>query len=128
MYVCMYVCMYACVRACVYICMYVCMYVLFMYGGGVLMMGASATQLSKLDRMQHFAEQLCSTQLILLERHRYAAAIGLLCKLLDGICCEHLQRFYPSFQSSISLAWRSQCLNISRPFLLVSSITTTSLP
>ena len=27
--------------------------------GSVLMMGASATQLSKLDRMQHLAEQLC---------------------------------------------------------------------
>jgi len=28
--------------------------------GSVLMMGASATQLSKLDCMQHFAEWLCS--------------------------------------------------------------------
>ena len=27
--------------------------------GGILLMGASATQLSKLDHMQHFAEQLC---------------------------------------------------------------------
>ena len=46
--------------------------------GNVLMMGASATQLSRLDRMQHLAEQLCSTQFTPLEKHRHAAAIGLL--------------------------------------------------
>jgi len=58
--------------------------------GSVLMMGASATQLSKLDYMQYLAEQLCSTQFIPLERRRHAAAIGLLCKLLDGTCREYL--------------------------------------
>ena len=51
--------------------------------GNVLMMGASPTQLSRLDRMQHLAEQLCSTQFTPLEKRCHAAAIGLLCKLLD---------------------------------------------
>jgi len=36
--------------------------------GSVLMMGASATQLSKLDRMQHFSERICSAQFVFLER------------------------------------------------------------
>lgn len=95
--------------------------------GAILMMGASATQLSKLNCMQHFAEQLCSMHFIPLERHRYPAAIGLLCKLLDGSCREHLQRLCPSFLSSILLPRRSQRLNIPRPFLLASCFTTTSL-
>ena len=84
--------------------------------GSVLMMGASATQLSKVDRMQHLAEQLCSTQFLPLAKRRLAAAIGLLYKLLDGTCREYLQRFCPSFQSSISLPRRSQRLNPLRPF------------
>ena len=95
--------------------------------GSVLMMGASATQLFKFDCMQHLAEQLCSTQFIPLEKRHHAAAIGLLCKLLDGICHEYLQRFCQSFQSSISLPWRSQHLNPIQPFLLANSITTTYL-
>ena len=77
--------------------------------------------------MQHLAEQLCSTQFIPLEKHCHAAAIGLICKLLDGTCCEHLQRFCPLFLASISLPRRSQCLNILQPFLLASFIITTSL-
>jgi len=47
--------------------------------------------------MQHFAEQLYSTQFVPLERCRHAAAVGLLCKLLDEMCREHLQRFCPLF-------------------------------
>ena len=43
--------------------------------------------------MQHLAEQLYSTQFTPIERRRHAAAIDLLCKLLDGTCCECLQRF-----------------------------------
>ena len=39
--------------------------------GNVLMMGASATQMSKLDSMQHLPEPLCSTQFVLLERGRH---------------------------------------------------------
>ena len=58
--------------------------------GDVLMMGASATQL---DSMQHLAEWLCSTQFIPLERYCHAAAIVLLCQLLDCTHRENLQRF-----------------------------------
>ena len=87
-----------------------------------------ATQLSKLDRMQHFTEQLCSSPFIPLQRHRHAAVIGLLYKLLDGLCREYLQVFYPAFLSSISLPQKSQHLNIPWPFLmLANSITTISL-
>ena len=92
------------------------------------MMGASDTQLSKLDCTQCFAEQLCSSHFTPLQRCRHAATTGLLCKLLDGTCPEQLQRFCPAFLSSTSLPQRSQHLmNISRPFLLVNSIKTTSL-
>ena len=54
------------------------------------MMGASDIQLSKLDRMQHFAEQLCSSHFTPLQRRYHAPAIGLLCKLLDGTIAEIL--------------------------------------
>ena len=54
--------------------------------GSILMLGASDTQLSKLDRMQHFAEHLCSSHFMPLQKHHHAAAISLLCKLLDGTC------------------------------------------
>ena len=77
--------------------------------------------------MQHLAEQLCSTQFIPLEKRRHAVAIGLLCKLPDGTCHKYLQRFCPSFLSSISLLRRSQRLNTLQPFLSTSSITATSL-
>ena len=56
-----------------------------------LMIGASTTQPSNLDSMQHLTKQLCNTQFMPLERCCHAAVIGLLCKLLDGICYEHLQ-------------------------------------
>ena len=46
--------------------------------GNVLMMGASVTQLSRLDHMQHLAEQLCSTQFTPLEKCCHVAAIGLI--------------------------------------------------
>ena len=70
---------------------------------GILLLGASATQLFKLDHMQHFIEQLCSSSFVPLQRCHHAAAIGLLCKLLDGTCREHLQRFCLAFLSSMSL-------------------------
>ena len=71
--------------------------------GGILLLGASATQLSKLDRMQQFAEWLCSSSFVPLSRRRHASALGLLYKLLDGTCREHLQMFCPIFLSSVSL-------------------------
>ena len=95
--------------------------------GGILLLGASATQLAKLDRMQQFAEQLCSSSFVPLSRRRHAAALGLLCKLLDGTCQEHLQMFCPAFLSSVSLLWRSQRLNLPQPYLLINPITATSL-
>ena len=51
--------------------------------------------------MQHFAEHLCSSHFITLQKRHHAAAIGLLCKLLNGTCQEHLQMFCPVFLSSI---------------------------
>ena len=95
--------------------------------GGILLLGASATQLSKLDRMQQFAEQLCSSSFVPLSRRRHATALGLLCKLLDGTCREHLQMFCPAFLSSVSLPRRSQRLNLPRPYLLINPITATLL-
>ena len=97
--------------------------------GGILLLGAraSATQLSKLDCMQQFAEQLCSSSFVPLSRRRHAASLGLLCKLLDGTCREHLQMFCPAFLSSVSLLWRSQRLNLPRPYLLINPIIATSL-
>ena len=94
--------------------------------GGIFLLGASATQLSKLDCMQQFAERLCSSSFVLLSRRHHAAALGLLCKLSDGTCREHLQMFCPAFLSSVSLPRRSQLLNLPRPYLLVNSVTATS--
>ena len=54
--------------------------------GGILLLGASATLLAKLDCMQQFAEWLCSSSFVPLSRCRHVAALGLLCKLLDGTC------------------------------------------
>ena len=95
--------------------------------GGILLLGASATQLAKLDCMQQFAEQLCSSSFVPLSRRRHAAALGLLCKLLDGTCREHLHMFCPAFLSSVSLPRRSQRLNLPRPYLLINPITAASL-
>ena len=68
------------------------------------MIGASNTQPSNLDSMQHLTEQLCHTQFMPLERYFHAAVIGLLRKLLaiDGICCRHLQ-LHISFYAGIML-------------------------
>ena len=90
-------------------------------------MGASATQLAKLDCMQQSAEQLCSSSFVPLSRRHHAAALGLLCKLLDGTCREHLQMFCPAFLSSVSLPRRSQRLNLPQPYLLINPITAASL-
>ena len=94
---------------------------------GLLLLGASATQLSKLDCMQWFAEQLCSSSFVPLSRRHHAAALGLLCKLLDGTCREHWQMFRPAFLSSVSSLQRSQCLNFPQPYLLINPNTATSL-
>ena len=95
--------------------------------GGILLLAAGAIQLSKLDRMQQFAERLCSSSFVPLSRRCHASALGLLCKLLNGTCREHLQMFCPTFLSSESLPRRSQRLNLPQPFLLVDPVTATSL-
>ena len=77
--------------------------------------------------MQQFAERLCLSSFVPLSRRGHASALGLLCKLLDGTCREHLQIFCPTFLSSVSLPRRSQCLNLPRPYLLIDPITATSL-
>ena len=59
-------------------------------------------------------------QVVPLSRRRHAAALGLLCKLLDGTCQEHLQMFCAAFLSSVSLLRRSQHLNFPQPYLLVN--------
>ena len=77
-----------------------------------LMLGASDTQLYKLDRMkldsmQHFDKYLYLSHFIPLQKCHHAASIGLLCKLPDGACQEHLWMFCLAFLSSISLPQRS---------------------
>ena len=57
--------------------------------GSVLMMGASISLSSKLNRVQHFAERLrMLTQFKPLYRCCHAAAIGVLRKVLDRNCPE----------------------------------------
>ena len=58
----------------------------------ILMMGASDTQLSKLDHIQHFAEQSGSSLVISLQKHCHAA-IGLLCKSLVKNTCSRCRCF-----------------------------------
>ena len=77
--------------------------------GSVLMIGTSSFQMSTLDCVQNFAERLSLSQFIPLHIHRNAAAaIGLICKLLDGNCCEQLQKFCPVYLPSILPLRRSQ--------------------
>ena len=76
--------------------------------GSVLMIGTSSFQMPTLDCVQNFAERLSLSQFILLHIHRNAAAIDLICKLVDGNCCEQLQKFCPVYFSSILPLRRSQ--------------------
>ena len=64
--------------------------------GNVAIMGASATQLSRLNTVQNVATSLCHAVFVPLQCHHHAAAVGLLLKLLDCYCCE-LQTFCPTF-------------------------------
>lgn len=82
--------------------------------GIILMMETSNSQLSKLDRLGHFAEKLCSSQFTPLHRHHNAEIIEW--ELSN-------QRFCPTYLSSISLPQRSQHLNTPQPFLLSDSVT-----
>ena len=58
--------------------------------GNVAIMGASATQLRRLDTVQNVATSLCQTSFVPLQYRRHSAAVGLLLKLLDCHCHELL--------------------------------------
>ena len=66
--------------------------------GNVAIMGASATQLGRLDVAQNGATSLCQTSFVPLQCCRHAAAVGLLLKLLDCHCCGLLQTYCPNSQ------------------------------
>ena len=65
-------------------------------------MGASTTQLSKLDAVQNVATKSCETSFVPFWCRHHAAAVGLLFKLLDCHCHELLHTFYLNF-STLSL-------------------------
>jgi len=67
--------------------------------GGVAFMGASATHLSKLDRVQKLAERLCGCVFPALQSRCAVSAIGLLCKLLNSRGRGPLQLFCPAFDT-----------------------------
>ena len=70
---------------------------LMMEYGNVAIMGACATQLSRLDTIQNVATGLCHITYVSLPCRRHAAAVGMLLKLLDCYCHELLQTFCPNF-------------------------------
>ena len=67
--------------------------------GGVAFMGASATHLSKFDKVQKPAERVSGRVFPTLQSRRAASAIRLLCKLLDFRDRGPLQLFCPNFCS-----------------------------
>ena len=64
--------------------------------GNVAIMGASITQLSRLDTIQNVATSLCHTAFVPLQCCHHAAMVRLLVKLLDCHCRELLQTFCPT--------------------------------
>ena len=78
-------------------------------------MGASATQLGRLDVVQNNATSLCQTSFVPFNplQCRHAAAVGLLLKLLDCHCCGLLQTYCPNFSTSNLTLQRSSRLDIS---------------
>jgi len=96
--------------------------------GNVAIMGASATQLNRLDTIQNAATKLCHTFFVPLQYRRHAAAVGLLLKLLDYHCRELLQTFCPNFSTSNLTLRRSSRLAIStQPYLLADTVVYNSL-
>ena len=57
--------------------------------GGILLLEASATQLSKLDRMQQFAEQLCLSSFVPFSWRHHAGALGLYIKNICRCFVQH---------------------------------------
>ena len=64
--------------------------------GGIAFMGASATHLSKFDKVQTLAERISGRMFPMLQSRHAASAIGLLCKLLDFLGRGPLQLFCPN--------------------------------
>ena len=65
--------------------------------GGVAFLGASATHLSKFDKVQKLAERISGRVFPTLQSRCAASAIRLLCKLLDFRGRGLLQLFCPNF-------------------------------
>ena len=96
--------------------------------GNVAVMGASATQLGRLDAVQNAATSLCRTSFVSLQCHHHAAVVGLLLKLLDCHCRGLLQTFCPNFSTSSLTLRRSSRLAIStQPYQLADTIVYNSL-
>ena len=91
--------------------------------GNVTIMGASATQLSRLDTVQNAATALCHVSFVPLQHRHYTAAVGLLLKLLDCCCQELLQTFCPNFfTSNLTLRRSSRLATSTQPYLLADII------
>ena len=96
--------------------------------GNVAIMGASATQLSRLDTIQNSATKLCHTSFVPLQYRRHAAAVGLLLKLLDDHCRELLQTFCPDFSTShLALRRSSRLATVAQPYQLADIVVYNSL-
>ena len=87
--------------------------------GGVAFMGASATHLSKFDKMQKLAERISGRVFPTLQSRRAASAIGLLCKLLDFCGRGPLQLFCPNFVNPATHSYSLRSVNTDS--LLLSS-------
>ena len=91
-------------------------------------MGASATQLGRLDAVQNAATSLCQTSFVSLQCRCHADAVGLLLKLLDCHCRGLLQTFWPNFSTSSLTLRRSSRLAVStQPYQLANTIVYYSL-
>ena len=94
----------------------------------VAIMGASTTQLSRLDTIQKAAATLCHAYFIPLQRRCHAATVGLLLKLLDCHCHELLQTFVLIFHFKFDITYRSSILaTCTQPYLLADIIVYNSL-
>ena len=56
-------------------------------------MAAADTHLGRLERVQRTAQRICGCSFQSLKGRREAAVFSLICKLLDGECVSHLQKF-----------------------------------
>ena len=91
-------------------------------------MGASTTQLGRLDTVQNAATSLCRTSFVSLQCRRHAAAVGLLLKLLDCHCRGLLQTFCPNFSTSnFTLRRSSRLATSTQPYQLADTIVYNSL-